>query len=82
LDNCCFNRPYDDQTQEKIHLEGEAVLAIIKKNKKDALGPVGMVKFIQQYENGYGDYTKEKYEQPDLAIEEIDSLLQKNSLNA
>jgi hypothetical protein len=42
---------------------------------KDALGPVGMVKFIQQYENGYGDYTKEKYEQPDLAIEEIDNLL-------
>jgi predicted nucleic acid-binding protein len=34
LDNCCFNRPYDDQTQEKIHLEGEAVLAIIKKNKE------------------------------------------------
>jgi hypothetical protein len=44
---------------------------------KDALGPVGMVKFIQQYENGYGDYTKEKYERPDLAIEEIDSLLRK-----
>jgi hypothetical protein len=44
---------------------------------KDALGPVGMVKFIQQYENGYGDYTKEKYEQSDLAIEEIDRLLRK-----
>jgi hypothetical protein len=29
LDNCCYNRPYDDQTQERIHLEGEAVLAII-----------------------------------------------------
>jgi len=44
---------------------------------KDALGPVGMVKFIQQYENGYGDYTKEKYERPDMAIEEIDNLLRK-----
>jgi hypothetical protein len=31
-----------------------------------------MVKFIQQYENGYGDYTKEKYKQPDMAIKEID----------
>ncbi|MDR0610340.1 MAG: hypothetical protein LBG58_09545 [Planctomycetaceae bacterium] len=28
---------------------------------KEALGPVGMVRFIQQYENGNGDYTKEKY---------------------
>ena len=42
---------------------------------KEALGPVGMVRFIQQYENGYGDYTKEKYQQPDLTIEEIDILL-------
>jgi len=42
---------------------------------KDALGPVGMIKFIQQYENGSGDYTTEKYHQPDLSIEEIDMIL-------
>jgi predicted nucleic acid-binding protein len=35
FDNCCFNRPYDDQTHEKIHLESEAVLAIIKLNKQN-----------------------------------------------
>lgn len=23
LDNCCYNRPFDDQTQERIHLESE-----------------------------------------------------------
>jgi hypothetical protein len=44
---------------------------------REALGPVGMVRFIQQYENGYGDYTKEKYQQPDLTVEEIDSILKK-----
>jgi hypothetical protein len=42
---------------------------------REALGPVGMVRFIQQYENTYGDYTKEKYQQPDLTVEEIDSIL-------
>jgi hypothetical protein len=42
---------------------------------KEALGPVGMVRFIQQYGNGYGDYTKEKYQQPDFTIEDIDILL-------
>ncbi|GHV92815.1 hypothetical protein AGMMS50268_33180 [Spirochaetia bacterium] len=42
---------------------------------KEALGPVGMVRFIQQYENGYGDYTKEKYQHPDLTVEEIDTIL-------
>jgi hypothetical protein len=42
---------------------------------KEVLGPVGMVRFMQQYENGYGDYTKEKYQQPDLSVEEVDILL-------
>jgi len=42
---------------------------------KEALGPVGMVRFIQQYENGYGDYTKEKYQQPDITVDEIDLML-------
>jgi predicted nucleic acid-binding protein len=34
LDSCCYNRPYDDQRQERVHLEGEAVLAIINKRKQ------------------------------------------------
>jgi predicted nucleic acid-binding protein len=28
LDNCCFNRPFDDQTQLRIKLESEAKLKI------------------------------------------------------
>lgn len=27
-----------------------------------ALGAVGMIRFIQQSDKGYGDYTKEKYD--------------------
>ena len=42
---------------------------------KEALGPVGIVWFIQQYENGYGDYTAEKYQKQDLSIEEVDKML-------
>jgi len=30
LDNCCFNRPFDDPSQDKIRFECEAVLAILK----------------------------------------------------
>ena len=29
LDVCCFNRPFDDQTQERVRLESEAVLLIL-----------------------------------------------------
>lgn len=34
LDNCCFNRPYDDQSQLVIKLETEAKIAIQEKIKK------------------------------------------------
>lgn len=34
LDLCCFNRPYDDQTQARIHLETEAKLLLQQKVKK------------------------------------------------
>lgn len=30
LDVCCLNRPFDDQRQDRIHLESEAVITILK----------------------------------------------------
>ena len=42
---------------------------------KEALGPVGMVRFMQQYDLGYGDYTKERQSEPDVELEEIEALL-------
>ncbi len=41
----------------------------------NALGPVGFVRFVQQFEKGYGDYTNEKYEKQNLSIAELDTLL-------
>ncbi|MDR0562076.1 MAG: hypothetical protein LBG73_05245 [Spirochaetaceae bacterium] len=35
---------------------------------QEALGPIGTVRFFQQYENSFGNYTKEKYQQPDLTV--------------
>ncbi len=31
LDVCCLNRPFDDWTQERIRLEGEAILSIMQR---------------------------------------------------
>ncbi len=31
LDACCLNRPFDDQSQERIRLESEAVLLILSR---------------------------------------------------
>lgn len=41
----------------------------------EALGPVGMARFMQQYDTGDGDYTKERQNAPDVSIDEIDALL-------
>jgi len=33
LDVCCLNRPFDDQTQDRVRLESEAVLSILNHSK-------------------------------------------------
>lgn len=49
LDNCCYNRPYDDQTQMRIHLETEAKLYI---QKMIVDGEVNLVtSYVLEYEN-------------------------------
>ena len=35
LDCCCFNRPFDDQSDDKVRLESEAVLSIIDRCEAD-----------------------------------------------
>ena len=55
LDNCCYNRPFDDLKQEKIRRDGLKAL-------KDKLGVEGMIKFLQMYSDGKGDYTEERKE--------------------
>ncbi|MDR1748924.1 MAG: hypothetical protein LBR47_07675 [Spirochaetaceae bacterium] len=59
-------------------IEINSIVEIRKEGLKalrEALGFAGMVQFIHQYENGEGDYTKEKYEQPDLSLDEIDMMI-------
>lgn len=36
LDVCCLNRPFDDQSQERIRLESEAVLLILERCQSEA----------------------------------------------
>jgi len=49
LDNCCYNRPFDDQSDIVIRLETEAKLFIQQKVKENALELVWS--FILDYEN-------------------------------
>ena len=60
----------------KVNLNNPLEIKMVGiKALKDALGPVGMVQFMQQYDLGYGDYTQERQNEPDIEIDEIDILL-------
>ncbi len=49
MDLCCFNRPFDEQTQNRIYLETEAKLLI---QRKIIDGKIRLVwSFIMDYEN-------------------------------
>ena len=42
MDVCCLNRPFDDQSQDKIRVETEAVISLLKRcNTKDEWYLVG-----------------------------------------
>jgi hypothetical protein len=114
MDCCCLNRPADDQTQDKIRIETDAIIAILfkcyygswkligsdvikfeilktpdlnKRNKalNEKLGPLGMIEFMQQFDSGYGDYTKERHNWlNNLTIEDIQNELKNKNprLNA
>jgi len=34
MDVCCLNRPFDDQTQDRVFLESEAILAVLSRCRK------------------------------------------------
>lgn len=54
LDNCCFNRPYDDQTYLNVHLETQAKLQVQEeiRTKKHEL----VWSSIEDYENSQNPF--------------------------
>jgi len=51
LDNCCFNRPYDNQERLSVKLETEAKIRIQELIKNGEL--LLIWSFILDYENSY-----------------------------
>ena len=73
LDNCCFNRPFDDQTQIRIKLETEAKLYIQEKIRQHELELVWS--YILDYENFANPYEDRKraiQEWKNIAIIDVD----------
>lgn len=54
LDNCCFNRPYDDQSQLRISIETQAKLRVQYLIKTGELELVSS--YVLQFENSQNPY--------------------------
>ena len=58
LDNCCFNRPFDDQSQIRIKLDAEAKLKI---QEEIRFGNIKLVwSYILDYENSKNPFIERK----------------------
>lgn len=66
LDNCCLNRPYDDQSQLRISLETQAKLYIqnLIKNKQVEM----VTSYVLQYENSENPFDMRKRAITDFMI--------------
>ncbi|MCM1126747.1 MAG: hypothetical protein NC429_09770 [Lachnospiraceae bacterium] len=58
LDNCCFNRPYDDQSHIRVSLETQAKLYIQDKIKNQELELVSS--YMLRFENEQNPYDMRK----------------------
>ncbi len=87
LDNCCFNRPYDNQSVLTIRLETEAKLGIQEKIKSGNIS-LGW-SYILDFENNANPFLEKKIEiqkwkkMADSFVNETDEILLKmNDLTA
>ena len=58
LDNCCFNRPFDDQSNIRIRIEAEAKLRIQEDIRSGLYALVWS--YIMDYENGRNPFLERK----------------------
>jgi len=58
LDNCSYNRPFDNQSQMRIYLETQAKLYIQKLIRDGSLFLA--ISYVSRYENGNSPFSKNK----------------------
>jgi predicted nucleic acid-binding protein len=59
LDNCCFNRPFDDQAQLRVRLESEAKLEIQRCIRASAIELAWS--YVLDYENRANPFEERRY---------------------
>ena len=84
MDVCCLNRPFDNQSQVRVHLESEAILQIIEFSKNGKLNWFNSDVIEFEIDNIENEDKKEKVltllELSTSKIELNDSIINKSTL--
>ena len=74
LDNCCYSRPFDDLTQEKVNLEAKAIEVILGKHIR---------KELEIYKSMAIDFEMSKIKDPDkkMQVEDLYNALNLVEIN-
>jgi predicted nucleic acid-binding protein len=78
MDNCCYNRPFDDQTQLRISLETQAKLyiqSLIKNNKLDLI-----YSYVCFYENHINPFENKKISILEFSKNAKSSVIESNDI--
>ena len=78
LDNCCFNRPYDDQSKIRIRLEAEAKLAIQEEIRREAFKLIWS--YILDYENNKNPFRERRDQISKWRKYSIEDIVENNEL--
>lgn len=78
LDNCCFNRPFDDQSQIRIKIETEAKLNIQENVRSGKLQLVWS--YILDYENNQNPFSERKEQIASWKTYAIEDLVEDKSI--
>ena len=82
LDNCCYNRPFDDLSQERIYLESETILMILRKKEEGQYLIIGSdileIEMSRMKDEIKKQRVKELYEMADIHIDYIEEIKQRS----
>ncbi len=82
LDVCCLNRPFDDQSQERVRLEAEAIKSITRRMDNNKLIGVGSTAVLTEIDNNRDQERKAQLHKTASAVKKFIKVEEKQNQRA
>ena len=82
LDVCCLNRPFDDQSQERVRLEADAIKSITRRMDNSELIGVGSTAVLTEIDNNRDQERKAQLHKTASAVKKFIKVEEKQNQRA